>query len=29
MVTRFGMTEEFGMMGMETIHNAYLGGDAT
>ena len=29
MVTRFGMTEEFGMMGMETVHNAYLGGDAT
>ena len=29
MVTRFGMTEEFGMMGMETIQNAYLGGDAT
>lgn len=29
MVARFGMTEEFDMMGMETIRNAYLGGDAT
>ena len=29
MVTRFGMTEEFDMMGMETIRNAYLGGDAS
>lgn len=29
MVTRFGMTEEFDMMGMETLRNAYLGGDAS
>lgn len=29
MVTRFGMSEEFGMVAMETIQNQYLGGDAT
>ena len=29
MVTRLGMTEEFDMMGMETIQNAYLTGDTT
>ena len=29
MVARLGMTEEFDMMGMETIQNAYLGGDAS
>ncbi|MBO6157765.1 MAG: ATP-dependent zinc metalloprotease FtsH [Firmicutes bacterium] len=29
MVTRFGMTEEFGMVALETISNQYLGGDAS
>lgn len=29
MVTRFGMTEKFGMMGLETLSNKYLGGDAS
>jgi len=29
MVTRLGMTEEFGMMGMETVQNAYLSGDTS
>ena len=29
MVARLGLTEEFDMMGMETIQNAYLGGDAS
>ncbi|HCJ90374.1 MAG TPA: cell division protein FtsH, partial [Acidaminococcaceae bacterium] len=29
LVARLGMTEEFDMMGMETIQNAYLGGDAS
>lgn len=29
MVTRFGMTEEFGMVALETITNQYLGGDAS
>ena len=29
MVARLGMTEEFDMMGMETIQNAYLGGDTS
>ena len=29
MVTRFGMSDEFGMVAMETIQNQYLGGDAT
>ena len=28
MVTRFGMTEEFGMVALETMSNQYLGGDA-
>ena len=28
MITRFGMSEEFGMVAMETVENAYLGGDA-
>ena len=27
MVTRLGMSETFGMMGLETISNVYLGGD--
>lgn len=29
MVTRFGMSEEFDMMGLETVNNPYLGGDTT
>lgn len=29
MVARLGMTEEFDMMGCETINNAYLGGDTS
>ena len=29
MVTRFGMSEEFGMVAMETVTNQYLGGDAS
>ena len=29
MITRFGMSEEFGMVAMETVENAYLGGEAT
>ena len=29
MVTRYGMSEEFDMMALETINNAYLGGDST
>lgn len=29
MVTRYGMTEEFDMMALETVNNAYLGGDAS
>lgn len=27
MITRFGMSEEFGMVALETINNQYLGGD--
>ena len=27
MVTRFGMSEKYDMMGLETGNNAYLGGD--
>ena len=27
MVTRFGMREKYDMMGLETVNNAYLGGD--
>ena len=27
MVTRFGMSEKYDMMGLETVNNAYLGGD--
>jgi cell division protease FtsH len=27
MVTRFGMSDQFGMMGLETLTNVYLGGD--
>ncbi|WP_434310345.1 ATP-dependent zinc metalloprotease FtsH [Hominifimenecus sp. rT4P-3] len=29
MVTRYGMTEEFGMVALETLNNQYLGGDAS
>ena len=29
MITRYGMSEEFGMAAMETVENAYLGGDAS
>ncbi|MBQ8160693.1 MAG: ATP-dependent zinc metalloprotease FtsH [Clostridia bacterium] len=29
MVTRLGMTDEFGMTALETIHNVYLGGDTS
>ena len=29
MVTRYGMTDEFDMVAMETVNNQYLGGDAT
>lgn len=29
MVTRFGMSEAFGMMALETVNNPYLGGDTT
>ena len=29
MVTRYGMTEEFDMIAMETVQNQYLGGDTT
>ena len=27
MVTRFGMSQEFDMMALETVNNQYLGGD--
>lgn len=29
MVTRFGMSKRFDMMGLETVNNPYLGGDTT
>jgi len=29
MITRFGMSEKYDMMGLETVNNAYLGGDTT
>lgn len=29
MVTRYGMSEEFGMVALETVNNQYLGGDAS
>lgn len=29
MVTKYGMSEKFGMMALETTNNAYLGGDST
>lgn len=28
MVTRYGMSEQFGMVALETVTNPYLGGDA-
>lgn len=29
MITRYGMSEEFGMMALETVSNQYLGGDTS
>ena len=29
MITRYGMSEEFGMVAMETVSNEYLGGDTS
>lgn len=29
MVTRYGMSEQFGMVALETVNNQYLGGDAS
>lgn len=29
MVTRFGMSDKYDMMGLETVNNAYLGGDTS
>ena len=29
MITRFGMSDEFGMVAMENVQNQYLGGDTT
>ena len=29
LVTRYGMTEDFDMIALETVNNAYLGGDAS
>lgn len=29
MVTRYGMSEEFGMMALESVNNPYLGGDSS
>ena len=29
MITRYGMSDEFGMMALETVGNQYLGGDAS
>ena len=29
MITRYGMSDEFGMVAMETVENAYLGGDTS
>ncbi|MCI2132419.1 MAG: ATP-dependent zinc metalloprotease FtsH [Eubacterium sp.] len=29
MITRFGMSEDFGMVAMETVSNKYLGGDTS
>jgi cell division protease FtsH len=29
MITRYGMSEDFGMVALETVNNQYLGGDAS
>ena len=29
MITRYGMSEDFDMVAMETVNNQYLGGDAS
>ena len=29
MVTRYGMSEKYDMMGLETVNHAYLGGDTS
>ena len=29
MITRYGMSDEFGMVALETVNNQYLGGDAS
>ena len=29
MITRYGMSDEFGMVALETVTNQYLGGDAS
>lgn len=29
MITRYGMTDEFDMVAMETVQNQYLGGDTS
>ena len=29
MITRYGMTDEFDMMALESVRNPYLGGDTT
>lgn len=29
MITRYGMSDEFGMVALETVNNQYLGGDTT
>ena len=29
MVTRYGMSKKYDMMGLETVNNAYLGGDSS
>ena len=29
MVTRYGMSDRFGMVALETVENAYLGGDSS
>ena len=29
MITRYGMTDEFDMVAMETVSNQYLGGDTS
>ena len=29
MITRYGMSESFGMVALETVTNQYLGGDAS